>query len=610
MRDRHSPKAWQIAFCFALVVALCWPKMAAAQTFTVYALPSANSDPQGIAAGPDGALWFTEFVPGQNTTPNSNGKIGRITTDGVITEFPLPSPSMSPGAITAGPDGAMWFSEVNNTGNSSTIAYRIGRITMSGEFTEFPISGPPGMDGAGAITAGSDGALWFVQGFDFNAFNAVIGRITTDGVMSSVTIPNTQPPNGITTGPDGALWITEVAVAGTDAPSIVRLTPSGDIIQYAAFKSSNNRGYFGITTGADGALWYVGGFALHKITTGGTLSEFNMQVSDGGIAAGQDGAVWFFGADANNKPVMWRATGSETLTAFPVPFTPGLQGSQGLAPGPDGSIWFADPMNHQIGRFAVPPTTSPLVAAVLPSGRAVQVGVTATAFATIINAGTSPLSGCRITPVTIVPATFLYQTTNPASNGLTGTANTPVSMAGGGSQSFFIALTTNAPFVPIDTVLGFNCASTDAAESVSALNTLLLSASTTPVPDIVALAATPSNDGIIDIPGATGSDAFAVASVNVGVSAMITVSADTGSATLPAQITLCQTNPSTGVCLTAPSATVATTIAANATPTFSIFVTGTANIPFDPANSRIFVRFMDYSGNTRGATSVAVRTQQ
>src|SRR5580693_2427900 len=92
------------------------------------------------------------------------------------------------------------------------------------------------------------------------------------------------------------------------------------------------------------------------------------------------------------------------------------------------------------------------------------------------------------------------------------------------------------------------------------LNTLLLSASTTAVPDVVALVATAQNDGILHITGTTGSNAFAVATVNVGASASITATANTGAATLPLAISLCQTNPMSGQCISSIGSTVTTTI--------------------------------------------------
>jgi hypothetical protein len=52
------------------------------------------------------------------------------------------------------------------------------------------------------------------------------------------------------------------------------------------------------------------------------------------------------------------------------------------------------------------------------------------------------------------------------------------------------ALSANAPVAPTIVALGFDCAGIDAARSNAGLNTLLYSASTTPVPDIVAPAAT------------------------------------------------------------------------------------------------------------------------
>jgi hypothetical protein len=277
--------------------------------------------------------------------------------------------------------------------------------------------------------------------------------------------------------------------------------------------------------------------------------------------------------------------------------------------GPDGALWFTEHQGNKIGRITVPVSTGPLLAAVLPSSRSVQVGNTATAFATIINSGSSALSGCAIVPVTTVPASFVYQTTNPATNALTGTPNMPVNIAAGASQSFIIAFTATAPLSPTVVQLGFDCAGIAAAPINPGLNTLLLSGSSTPVPDIVALAATAQNDGILHIAGTSGSNAFAVATVNVGASAAITATANTGSATLPLAISLCQTNPTSGQCLASPASRVTTTINANATPTFAIFATASGAVPFSPATNRIFVEFIDANAAVRGSTSVAVQTQ-
>jgi hypothetical protein len=137
---------------------------------------------------------------------------------------------------------------------------------------------------------------------------------------------------------------------------------------------------------------------------------------------------------------------------------------------------------------------------------------------------------------------------------------------------------------------------------------LSLSAWISPVPDIVALAAS-GDPGYVDIPGSTGTGAFAVATVNLGIDATITAAANNGTANLPVTLTLCQTSPSTGACLGAPTATVTTDIQPNATPTFGIFVTGSAAVADMPGVNRVFVTFTDSGGVLRGETSVAVRSQ-
>jgi hypothetical protein len=250
-----------------------------------------------------------------------------------------------------------------------------------------------------------------------------------------------------------------------------------------------------------------------------------------------------------------------------------------------------------------------LVAAVLPTSRSVEVGATPTAFATMINAGPDNATSCTIAPATSTPASFLYQTTDPSTNALTGTANTPTNIAAGQAQSFVIALTPSAAFAPTDVAFTFTCANAPSpAASTVGVNTLNLSASTQPVPDIVALAAS-GDPGYVDIPGATGTGVFAVATVNLGIDATITAAANTGAANLPVTLLICQTDPTSGACLAAPAPSVTTDIQPNATPTFGIFVAGSAAVADMPGVNRIFVTFTDSGGTLRGETSVAVRTQ-
>lgn len=247
-------------------------------------------------------------------------------------------------------------------------------------------------------------------------------------------------------------------------------------------------------------------------------------------------------------------------------------------------------------------------AAVLPESRSVTVGTPATAFATIINAGTTTASQCTIAPDSFLPINFTFQTTDPRTNAVTGSPNVPVDIPAGANRSFVIAITPTTSLIPVNVDFDFYCANANSAPSIVGVDTLLLSGSTTPVPDVVALAAS-GDPGIVDIPGNSGTGDFAVATVNVGAQGTITAAADTGGATLPLTATICETNPQTGACISNIGANVTTVIGANQTPTFAIFVTGSNNVPFDPANNRVFVRFTDASGVVRGATSVAVRTQ-
>jgi len=248
-------------------------------------------------------------------------------------------------------------------------------------------------------------------------------------------------------------------------------------------------------------------------------------------------------------------------------------------------------------------TNTVVAASVLPASRSVF-DSTATAFASVINGGSETATNCSITPTTNSPANFTYQTTSPASNGLTGTPNTPVDIAPGAVQSFALFMDPTAAFAPIQIALSFDCTNSAPAAIIPGLNTLLVASGAGPVPDIIALAAA-GLTGVVEIPDTNGTGVFAVATVNAGVASDINVSA-TGTAGVALQV--CETNPTTGACISPVGTTVATTIAAGATPTFGFFVTGNGDVPFDPANNRVTVTFADNNGVTRGSTSVAIRT--
>jgi virginiamycin B lyase len=115
----------------------------------------AGSDPYGITHGPDGRLWFAE---------RSNEKIGAITTDGQVIEYPLPDPfTVILGSITLGPDGKLWFGQASRG--------ILGKITT-------------------------------------------VGKIATSGSPYRIyKLPSGADPDGVTAGPDGNIWVAELAIA-------------------------------------------------------------------------------------------------------------------------------------------------------------------------------------------------------------------------------------------------------------------------------------------------------------------------------------------------------------------------------------------------------------
>src|SRR6266567_4931017 len=101
-----------------------------------------------ITSAPDGNLWVAEF------RSTGSGTIGKLTPDGALTEFPLPAqPVANLSGITVGPDGNVWFS-----GGTGSV---VGRITTDGTIKEFLVPTPDAY--LTGITPGANNTVWVAE---------------------------------------------------------------------------------------------------------------------------------------------------------------------------------------------------------------------------------------------------------------------------------------------------------------------------------------------------------------------------------------------------------------------------------------------------------------
>jgi streptogramin lyase len=343
-------------------------------SFSNYPTPTPFSSPYGIAAGPDGALWFTEAA---------GNKIGRITVAGVITEYAVPSGS-PPRDIVTGRDGALWFTE----------PAKIGRITTDGAITEFPIPG----SGSG-IAAGPDGSLWFADSSNG------IGRITLAGAITELPIPTGSIPDDIATGPDGALWFTEAA-----GNKIGRITTGGTVTEFSVPTPSSSP-FSSIAAGPDGALWFTEATAnkVGRITAAGVVTEFTIPTAIsldlGGITPGPDGALWFTQVLTH---ALGRINTAGVITTYPFDGGPFM-----ITAGPDGALWFTANGNS-IGR-AVLPTGNPCTYSLPQAGQAFS-SYGGIGSATVRAPAGGP-GGCTWTATSSVPWLTITDGSGGAGNG-------------------------------------------------------------------------------------------------------------------------------------------------------------------------------------------------
>lgn len=363
--------------------------------------PGDGASPVGIVTGPDGNLWFTE--EGANF---DGGRIGKITPNGVVTEFSAGiTPGAAPSDITVGSDGNMWFTE--------PILDKIGRITTAGVVTQFPLPTPNAFPLH--MTTGPDGNVWFSE-VGANR----IGRITPTGVVTEFPIPAADvtpdgTPQGITTGSDGEIWFAEFS-----SGSIGRVDPAtGAMSFFPVGPVAHDEGPVALTNGPDGNLW-VSGYrqsVIWRVTPTGVVTNFPVSVAHPlSIVTGAGGNLWF----TDEEGTIGRMTPDGTETEFTGGITPGA-GAGDITTGPDGNLWFGvGNGTNTVGRLEDDPQHLNLTLAMSAKGqKTVSAGSNITYNVTVTNNAKPSNGGSGAAPnvslVDTLPAGAVFQSVLPGS---------------------------------------------------------------------------------------------------------------------------------------------------------------------------------------------------
>jgi streptogramin lyase len=305
---------------------------------TYFFVPSFDSRPFRITPGPDGNLWFT------NTDADM---IGKITTSGVITQYPI-GDGKRPYDIVAGRDGNIWFTEnVNN---------KVGAVDTKGNLVHEYFA--PGTDARPTgITVAPTGDIWWMNGGSGLDPETTVSRLTPDGTVTTYELyPCACFGIGMTTGPDGNLWaVEELGVFEGDAPGTIdRISPNGKrIVRYPIpappFTEQHLPAW--AAPGPDGKVWFTEfNRNLHqvgRVTHNGTITEFQLPgdpSGTGGIATGIDGRIWVTEPDTNKVTIL--ETDGSFVNSLAVHQLPAS-----ITIGPDGNMWFTNALSGEIGRI-------------------------------------------------------------------------------------------------------------------------------------------------------------------------------------------------------------------------------------------------------------------
>lgn len=240
----------------------------------------------------------------------------------------------TPGRMLLGPDRNVWFGLAG-----STDSKELGRITTDGTVTEFDTPNDQQVVGlaVGPASLGGPGnRIWMAQS------GAVVRWNPSTATGDVFTVAALAGPRGITADRDGYIWVVD------DADGLIRLDPAtGAVLDEVNVPGSGGRG---IALGGDEALWWAdfGQGTVNRTSASAPFTTTSVAVGGGPqeVVAGPGGQIGYTNQGAFPHEV-GRIFPSAAFKALEVPDTDPF----GITLGSDRNYWIANFLSGDLGRL-------------------------------------------------------------------------------------------------------------------------------------------------------------------------------------------------------------------------------------------------------------------
>jgi len=307
-----------------------------------FPIPINDSVPGILALDGDDSAWFTMGGGGfGNISLPPLNRVGRMTSDGDLVVYDLPTPKAGPSGIILGQHGVAYVTEF--------FGNKIARIDANTKtITEFPL--PTANAWPTGIAKDSRGNIWFAE-----TNGNKIGKLTPQNHIIEYPLPTpASRSTGIAVDKDDQVWVAE-----RDANKVACLRRDGSFVEYAV--PTPNGKPTGIAVAADNTIWFaeregnkIGHIAENKV------SEFSLPHPHSGpfiVLPDHEGKIWF--SEIFGNRVGHLDPESRKIDEFPLPSPDSWPA--GISGDSMGNIWYASQLKNRVGVLVMNqgPSSSP-----------------------------------------------------------------------------------------------------------------------------------------------------------------------------------------------------------------------------------------------------------